>query len=155
MYAMHELSLKGLPNSSAITKITKSLVNNGAIAPMSNGRVGRRRPSRPENNVEQVNDSVDLNPKLSCWQRSQDINIHFASIENVLIQPMTASSKMAPLRIQRTKRLTFCATHGDRLISLRTRFYWTPNVPNLNPLDVLLCGFLKQRVYTHSPTTLD
>jgi len=45
-------------------------------------------------------------------------------------------------------------TFEDRVISLKTQYAWPPHSPDLSPLDFYLWGFLKDRVYKPSPTTL-
>ena len=43
---------------------------------------------------------------------------------------------------------------GDCIISRRCDIEWAPHSPDLNPLDFHLWGYLKERVYERSPTTL-
>lgn len=38
-----------------------------------------------------------------------------------------------------------------RLISLKTDVEWSPNSPDLSPLDFFLWGYMKDRVYAHKP----
>ena len=43
---------------------------------------------------------------------------------------------------------------GERVISLRTNFEWTPHSPDLNPLDFFLWVFFKDAVYRTKPATI-
>ena len=43
--------------------------------------------------------------------------------------------------------------HG-RIISLKTEQPWPPHSPDLNPPDFFLWGYLKDRVYTSKPWTI-
>ena len=45
-------------------------------------------------------------------------------------------------------------TFEDRVVSLKTQYAWTPHSPDLSLLDFYLWGFLKDRAYKPSPTTL-
>jgi len=45
-------------------------------------------------------------------------------------------------------------TFKDRVDSLKTQYAWPPHSPDLSPLDFYLWGFLKDRAYKPSPTTL-
>ena len=44
---------------------------------------------------------------------------------------------------------------GGRLISRRADHEWSPHSPDLSPLDFFLWGYLKNRVYGTTPTTLE
>lgn len=44
-------------------------------------------------------------------------------------------------------------TFGHQYISYRAANVWPPHSPDLNPLDFFLLGYLKDRVYSHSPQT--
>lgn len=43
----------------------------------------------------------------------------------------------------------------DRVISGKTEFPWSPNSPDLNPLDYFLWGYCKDNVYKNNPQNLD
>jgi len=45
-------------------------------------------------------------------------------------------------------------TFEDRVVSLKTQYAWAPHSPDLSALDFYLFGFLKDRVYKPSHTTL-
>ena len=45
-------------------------------------------------------------------------------------------------------------TFGNQLISLKTEQAWPPHSPDLSPLDFFLWGYLKEKVYTPKPTTV-
>ena len=45
-------------------------------------------------------------------------------------------------------------TYEDRVVSLKTQYTWTPHSTDLSLLDFYLWGFLKDRAYKPSPTTL-
>ena len=46
-------------------------------------------------------------------------------------------------------------TFGEQFISFRTAREWPPHSPDLNPLDFFLWGYLKDKVYTPLPESLD
>jgi hypothetical protein len=46
-------------------------------------------------------------------------------------------------------------TFGQNFISLKTAIKCPPHSPDLSPLDFFLWGYLKDRVYKHSPKTTD
>ena len=46
------------------------------------------------------------------------------------------------------------ANFGDRIISFKTDFVWSPYSPDLNPLDFFLWGHLKDMVYRECPQTI-
>lgn len=52
-----------------------------------------------------------------------------------------------------TERLT--QLFGDRVISLNREVEWPPRSPDMTPLDFFLWGWLKAKVYTTPPDTLD
>ena len=43
---------------------------------------------------------------------------------------------------------------GSRVISLKTRHIWSPNSPDMNPLDFFLWGYAKDNVYRNRPRTI-
>ena len=45
-------------------------------------------------------------------------------------------------------------TFGENFISFKTENIWPPYSPDLNPLDFFLWGYLKDKVYTPEPATL-
>ena len=45
-------------------------------------------------------------------------------------------------------------TFGENFISFKTENIWPPYSPDLNPLDLFLWGYLKDKVYTPKPATL-
>ena len=51
-------------------------------------------------------------------------------------------------------RETLKKEFGTRIISGKTDFPWSPNSPDLNPLDYFLWGYCKDNVYKDSPRTL-
>ena len=54
----------------------------------------------------------------------------------------------------RNSRQWLAESFGDRVISLKTDFPWSPHSPDLNPCDFFLWGYLKDRVYSESPATV-
>ena len=45
-------------------------------------------------------------------------------------------------------------TFGKNFISFKTEQIWPPHSPDFNPLDFFLWGYLKDKVYTPKPATL-
>jgi len=61
----------------------------------------------------------------------------------------------APPHIYRPVKNLLAATFENRIISRHFPVSWPPRSPDLNPLDFWLWGYLKSKVFTHSPQTLN
>ena len=51
--------------------------------------------------------------------------------------------------------LDWLRTHfGDRVISRKLTIEWSPNSPDLSPLDFFLCGYVKSKAYVGRPQSI-
>ena len=69
----------------------------------------------------------------------------------------TGSSRAVPLHSPHTSKESFewlNQRFSDQLISRKCDPQWVPYLPDLNPSDVYLWGYLKDRIYVHNPQSI-
>ena len=70
------------------------------------------------------------------------------------IENMWFQQDMATLHTAKHVLSWLHETFGENFISFNTEKIWPPHSPDLNPLDFFLSGYLKDKVYTPKPATL-
>ena len=118
------------------------------VAMSSKGLVGPFWFESQDGETETVNKEryVDvLRQFLTELRARQGVNLRQSSFQQDGATPHTSNLALTFLR----------DVFGDRLISKRALHEWAPYSPDLNPLDFFLWGYLKDRVYANTPTTLE